>query len=116
MIVQIVDVTRFAILEAKDNAPIGADSYRPEAFQVPFQRVKGESRRFHVSRTGSGVQTRQNPSNAIYIDGRKAPPIVVLIEALQRLAAEAADHAFLYCDNCLLSICEPLCVAPTIVV
>jgi hypothetical protein len=92
MIVDEIDIECPAILEAKYNAPVGADGNGPESFEITRQLVQPEHRLVHafdLMRSMQGGQDGPDLDDMLRID---AADVVILEEAPQPLVLEAADH------------------------
>ena len=50
MIVEHFNVICFSVLEAKNNPPIGANSYAPKSFFNPFKLVKMKAMNIYILR------------------------------------------------------------------
>jgi hypothetical protein len=89
MIVDQFHVTRRPILEAKNNAPVGAYGNGPKAFELSLKRVQPQSRQVdildHTGRMDIGENDR-NPLNEVRPDQFA---VIVLEQASKALVIEA---------------------------
>src|SRR5580698_1099998 len=60
MVVDQIDITTVAGLEAKDHPPIGPNRHCPESSQVALQRMQSKARQIHIGDDFGCVESREN--------------------------------------------------------
>jgi hypothetical protein len=60
VIVNEINIKRFAILKSKNDAPVGSYGYRPEVLQVAAQSMKPKARHIHVADIFGHIQQAEN--------------------------------------------------------
>src|SRR5271165_1521082 len=60
VIVHQIDISRIAVFETKDDAPIAVDRYAPTSGERTLQRMQPPAGQVHVSRLAGTTQTRQH--------------------------------------------------------
>ncbi len=92
VIILVIDHMGIASLKHEGDAPVSADTNRPNTLAVTAQGMQEQARQVHIFRRGCGMKTRQNQAQSpgvFRLDTRFAAGQE---EALQPLVLEALDH------------------------
>ncbi len=92
MVVEKIDVNGVTFVKAKNNPPVGPDRDRLEPLEFALQGMKPKARTVQILWRIGGVQKCQNVPDALDHAGRQQLWVIVLVEALETLVPEAADH------------------------
>ncbi len=92
VIIDQFNIVCIVALKAKHDAPICPDRYRPESFQVAFQRVQPVTRQVEGPRCIRLVQTGENIFNRIQQVGSYLAAVTMLIETLETSMLKASNH------------------------
>jgi hypothetical protein len=93
VIVDQINIGYVTVIEAKDDAPVGADGDAPKAGEVAFQQVQPEARKVHILGACRAIQKRQHASDFIDVLGVQAAAVAVYVEAFQASVLKAPEHS-----------------------
>jgi hypothetical protein len=103
VIVDQVDVSGMAGLEAEDDAPVARDADGPIAFHISREGVKLEARKIHFLWIVGFVEAGKDTPDLVHPLRREALAIVSFIEPFEPAMPKALDHAPMYGDTCRMS-------------
>lgn len=83
MIIDEIDIEGVAVLEAEDQTPVAAHAHRPEATQLPCQRVQDEPRQVHVLDLRGPLQPGQDAPDALHLLRTDLARVAPFDEALE---------------------------------
>ena len=90
--IEMVDVDGVAVLEAKDDASVGAHRHSPAAGGASLQRVKPKPRVVHVVRAHGRVEPGEDVADSAAVLRTDPPFFAAFHEPPERPAPEAAYH------------------------
>jgi hypothetical protein len=91
VVIDIIDILR-AVVEAENHAPIGPDSYTPEALPLASERMQPEPRHVHVSNGWGSVKRCQNIPQLANMFRVYAARVALFKKPLQSLVANCPNH------------------------
>jgi hypothetical protein len=92
MVVNQINVTGAAFLEAEDHAPVRPDSHAPKTFQVALERVEPKAREIHVVGLSGTVEDGENVFDLLDVIRVYALGFAVLKKPFEPLVPEAPNH------------------------
>ena len=92
MIVLVVDVRGIESVESKGHPPVAADLNCPSAPAIALQRMEVVTRKPHLARLLSNIETRENQPQAFGMLGLDASRGPATEKAFQALVAEPRDR------------------------
>ena len=87
-----LDLVGAAVLEAEDDAPVGADGDGPEAGAVAGEAVQAVAVQVEVLDVQGEVQALQDEADAVDVAWIEPPHLAPLEQPLQAPVGERADH------------------------
>jgi len=118
MVIDKIDVESLSVFKAKNDPPIGADSYRVKTFQLSLQRMQPKRWDVHPFNFLRGMEGGQNKRNARqHVLGHFAA-VVILEETPQSFVLEAFYHGLIVNRKftfykyffCLFPDCSSFCL------
>jgi hypothetical protein len=92
VIVDQFNVKGVCSFKTKDNAPIRPHSYRPESFQITFQRVETIPGKVESLRSTSGVKNGKNPFHSIHKIGSNSATVPAFVQSFEATVLETTNH------------------------
>lgn len=92
MVVDKIDIARFAVLEAKNKSPIGSHSHRPKSFQLALQRMQPKGRLIHILNPIRSVEKGKDAANAVNQLWRQLAAIIVFVKLTQAFMPKVSNH------------------------
>ena len=92
MVIDIINVLRVAVVQAKDHPPVGTYRNRPKALPVTLKRVQLKSRYIHIGNDESCVKPYQNVAHLFNVLSLDAARVVVIIKTFKSLVANRPNH------------------------
>jgi hypothetical protein len=80
------------VVKAENHAPVGTDSYSPEAFHPASERMQPEPREVHVGNGWRSVKGRQNIPKFVNVFRVYAARVGAFKKPFQSLVADCPDH------------------------
>ena len=99
MIVDVVNVERFAVLESKDDSPISAYRHGPESRKSASQPMKAKTWQRNVLNSYCGVQDTQDQTESLFVLRPDAGVTSGFVEFPQALMGKAANHKVSVTNN-----------------
>jgi hypothetical protein len=97
VVIDQINIGYVTVLEAKDNAPVSADSDAPKPDEVALQRVQPEARKVHILGPRRTVQKRKHAGDFIDVLGVQAAAVVVCVKAFQASVPKPSQHFTTVC-------------------
>jgi hypothetical protein len=92
VVIQIVNVKRVGVGQAKYHPPICANRYRPKSFELTFERMQPKAGHIHIGHTPGRVEPRENIAQLNDVFGNNAAWVVAFMKALQSSVTYRPDH------------------------
>jgi len=92
MVIEQIDIGGVALLEAKNDPPVGANGDAPIAGEVASQRVQPPARQIKVARLRRLVETRQHARDLVGVLNIHLAAVVIFIEASKASMTKPPDH------------------------
>lgn len=92
MVVNQIDLSGVAFLEAEHDAPIGSNRHAPEIFLAAFKSVQSEARQIQVVGPAGATQNKEAVFDLFDLIRTDTFALAVFKQAFQSLMPESPDH------------------------
>src|SRR5262245_16173732 len=92
VVIDQVDAGGLAVLETKDDAPVGAHDYGPQTLQVAFQAMQSKAWPVHGVDGRSSIEGGEYHGNALDHIRRQPAWVILLVEPPQAFVPDTFDH------------------------
>jgi hypothetical protein len=92
VVVNKINIESFAVLESKDNSPVGSYGHGPKPSEFPLQRVEPKQGLVQaLDCLGCFKSSKDLPDSPQHV-GWQSAPVILLVKLPQSFVSECRDH------------------------